>query len=64
MQNDHPTENNKVPNNPEAEEFRKSHWTIDAGINSGQIRAGEVDQEHIKFLETTTFAKEEVKKNE
>lgn len=76
MQDHRPTENNVVPNNPQAEEFRKSHWTVDKFVDQareaqeqgrsldGIIKPGEVDEAHVRFLETTTFAKEEVKKNE
>lgn len=54
-------DNLSVPNNPQAAEFRKSHWTVDAGINSGQERAGEVDTEQAEFLKKTEFIKEEAK---
>lgn len=51
-------DNLSVPVNPQAEEFRKNHWTVDAGINSGQEKAGDVDEEQAKFLQKTEFVKE------
>lgn len=42
-----------VPQNPKAEAFRKSHWTIDKHVQDGQISAGEVDQDHEEFLKNT-----------
>lgn len=63
MFDDNPQENNKIPQNLEAQNFRKSHWTIDKGIEDGQISAGEVDKEHVEFLKKTEFVKEEVKQD-
>ena len=48
-------DSNKVPDTPEAREFRKNHWTIDAGINSGQVKPGEVDPAQVEFLKNTEF---------
>ena len=61
--NDEP-EDVRIPNNPQAKEFRDSHWTIDKAINQGQVKAGEVDEEQRKFLETQKIiTPEEVKEN-
>ena len=60
--NSAPQENLRVPDNEEAKEFRKSHWTIDKGIEDGQIRAGEVDAEHAAFLQGTEMVNDEKEK--
>jgi hypothetical protein len=58
MFDDNTQESNKIPQNPEAKAFRKSHWTIDKGIEDGQITAGEVDKNHVEFLKSTEFIEE------
>jgi len=56
-ENKKPEEDLRVPDNPQAKEFRRSHWTPDKFVQDGQVRAGEVDEEHEEFLKNTEFVK-------
>lgn len=62
--NSSPQENLRVPDNEEAKEFRKSHWTIDKFVDDNQVAAGEVDASHVEFLKNTEMVKEGVNHNE
>jgi hypothetical protein len=55
--NVHTNENLSVPQTPEAEDFRQSHWTPDKFAEDGQIKAGEVDDQQTEFLKHTKFVK-------
>jgi hypothetical protein len=52
--------NSQVPqksSREEVPEVKKHLWSIDKGINDGQIKAGEVDKEQEEFLRNTKFVK-------
>lgn len=56
-ENNKPEENLRVPDNSQAKAFRKDHWTPDKFVQDGQVRAGDVDEEHEEFLKNTEWVK-------
>lgn len=62
VQQNHPqavvreSENHAIPQNEEAKEFRRTHWTPDKFAQDGQVMAGEPDDAYREALKNTEWA--------